>query len=124
MARRQVLVMQPARPPRKKRPKHGDIVRVPLPDVGEHPALVVGMDEVADLSGYLTILPISTVREEDRDNGLTVHVGVNDGGVTGVVLCHLPQTFPVKAVEYVCHSDEVTLQEAREKFAAFMGFGD
>ena len=126
MIRKQVITPTAAPTRRPTRPKQGDIVSVELQEAGRHYALVVSPTELIDLSGEMTVLPISTVRASDRDKGLTVPLEPGAHGITGVVLCHIPQTFRVSNPNLVKvgSTSKEMLDAARMAFAGFMGFAD
>jgi mRNA-degrading endonuclease toxin of MazEF toxin-antitoxin module len=126
MIRKQVITPAPSPPKRPGRPKQGDIVSVELKDAGRHYALVVSPTELIDVSGEITVLPISTVRAADREKGLTVPLEPGAHGITGVVLCHIPQTFRVNDPKLVKagSTSKAMLDAARMAFAGFMGFAD
>jgi mRNA-degrading endonuclease toxin of MazEF toxin-antitoxin module len=126
MNRKQVVTPTAARPLRPARPKQGDIVSVELQVAGKHYALVVSPTELIDLSGEITVLPISTVRAADREKGLTVPLEPGAHSITGVVLCHIPQTFRVNDPKLVKvgSTSKAMLDAARIAFAGFMGLAD
>lgn len=126
MIKRQVINVAPKPPKRPSRPKQGDIVHVSLEEGGPHYTLVVSPTELIDKSNQITVLPISTARVNDRQHGLTVPLEPGAHGLTGVVLCHMPQTFRANRDDLKVSgsvSNEM-LEAARLKFAAFMGFSD